>query len=203
MPALRTAAALGVVTAIATAGVAQAAPKKPAAAPVCNLVTDAEGDSTGGSSNLDIVSGDVASDAKSLTGVIRVKKLTDSDGTAPTGVGYQVRFTLPGRELPMYLLASNELGSGSAFEFGEVNGTSLNSLGEATGTFDLAKSEVRITAPAALDGSTKATPGTKISSIRAFAQRRFVVLLSGADSTPADALGTYTAGAPSCVKPGK
>jgi len=82
--------------------------KKPAPKPkpVCHLVSDKPNDSgpdtnaAGGSaaassvydSSLDIVGGDVASDGKTITAVIRVAKLTTSDSMAP--LGRQWQFTL-------------------------------------------------------------------------------------------------------------
>lgn len=197
---LRTAFALTAAATVAFGGAAAAAPAKP----VCNLIADGTGDVTAPSANLDIVSADVASDAKKLTAVIRVAKLASSDGTAPTGVAYNFRFMLPGSTVRYYLLASAEPSTigGTTFEFGTIEtGNALTPLGDATGTFDLAKSEVRITAPTSF-GSVKIKPGTKLVSLQALTQRRFVVLLSGADSTVIDESKSYTAGTASCVKPG-
>lgn len=200
--ALRPALAAAVVAALALSGAALAAPAKP----VCNLITDPTGDVTLPSPNLDIVSADIATNAKKLTGVIRVAKLANSDGTAPTGVAYNFRFKVPGQDTQFYLLASAEpspLGD-TTFEYGTIEtGNRLTPLGDATGKFDLAKNEVRITAPTKLGGLANVKPGTKVVSLQALTQRRFVVLLSGADSTVLDASKSYTAGTPSCVVPGK
>lgn len=197
---LRTALALTATASLAFAGAAGAAPAKP----VCNLITDGTGDVTAPSANLDIVSADIGSDAKKLTGVIRVAKLATGDGTAPTGVAYNFRFMLPGSDVRYYLLASAEpspLGA-TTFEFGTIEtGNALTPIGDATGTFDLARNEVRITAPTSF-GAVKIKPGTKLVSLQALTQRRFVVLLSGADSTVIDERKTYTAGTKTCVKPG-
>ncbi|MBC7373347.1 MAG: hypothetical protein H7323_05090 [Frankiales bacterium] len=196
---------LALALALAVTGVtAFGASAAPAPKPVCNLITDPTGDVTVPSANLDIVSADIASDARRLTGVIRVSKLATSDGTAPTGVAYSFYFKLPGSAVQYYLLASVEPApvGATTFEFGTVEtGNSLTPIGPATGVIDLAKSEVRITAPTTL-GSVKVKPGSKIVSLQAFTQRRFVVLLSGADSTELDESKTYTAGTRSCVTPG-
>ena len=197
---LRTALAVTAAATVAFAGGATAAPAKP----LCNLITDGTGDVAAPSANLDIVSADVASDAKKLTAVIRVAKLAESDGTAPTGVAYNFRFMLPGSTVRYYLLASVEPSSlgGTTFEFGTIEtGNALTPIGDATGKLDLAKSEVRITAPTSF-GAVKIKPGTKLVSLQALTQRRFVVLLSGADSTVIDESKSYTAGTASCVKPG-
>ncbi len=196
---LRTVLATSVVAAVALAGGAVAAPAKR----VCNLITDPTGDLTVPSANLDVVSADIATDAKKLTGVIRVAKLANSDGSAPTGVAYNFRFKLPGNDTQFYLLASavpSPVGR-TTFEYGTITTNRLTPLGEATGKFDLAKNEVRVTAPTTL-GDAKVKPGSKIVSLQAVTQRRFVVLLSTADSTVINESKSYTAGSPSCVKPG-
>lgn len=195
----RPALALAVACGVALSGGAQAAPSKPA----CNLIQDPAGDVTLPSANLDIVSADIASNAKKLTAVIRVAKLANSDGTAPTGVAYNFRFKLPGDTTQYYLLASAEpspFGS-TTFEYGTIETNRLTPIGDATGTFDLAKNEVRVTAPTTF-GSAKIKPGSKIVSLQAVTQRRFVVLLSTADSSVVDDSKSYTAGSASCVKPG-
>lgn len=198
---LRPALVLSAAAVLAATGVAAAAP---APKPVCNLITDATGDVTAPSANLDIVSADIATDAKRITGVVRVARLANGDGTAPTGVAYNFRFKLPGDAAQYYLLASIEPApvGATTFEYGTIEtGNSLTPLGEGSGKVDLAKNEVRITAPTTL-GSKKVKPGTKVLSLQALTQRRFVVLLSGADSTVIDESKTYTAGSRSCVTPG-
>lgn len=67
---LRPALTAGLLGVLATAGLAGAAPAKP----VCNLVQDVKGDGTGflltdqdylpNNSNLDLISGDIATDAR-------------------------------------------------------------------------------------------------------------------------------------------
>ena len=196
---LRTALVLTAAASVALAGGAVAAPAKR----VCNLISDPAGDVTLPSANLDVVSADFASDAKKITGVIRVTKLANSDGTAPTGVAYNFRFKLQGDETQYYLLASavpSPLGA-TTFEYGTITTNRLTPLGDATGAIDLAKNEVRVSAPTTL-GSAKVKPGTKVVNLQALTQRRFVALLSTADSTVIDESKSYTAGTPSCVTPG-
>lgn len=190
----------------ATAGLLATTPALSAPKRYCEIVKDAEGDATGQADSVDIVAGDLASNAKQLTAVIRVKKVVASEPTAPLGLYYSMRFTVPGRERPYFVSATRDL-QGDYFQFGEVNGNLNSGLGEGTGVFDTVKNEIRIHVPAAMDGSTPLKPGTKINDVRAFVQRqigtRTAAALSGADSTPADALGAYVAGAPSCTAVGK
>jgi hypothetical protein len=197
---LRTALAVTAAASVALAGGAAAAPAKVP----CNVITDGTGDVTAPSANLDIVSADVSSDAKKLTGVIRVAKLANSDGTAPTGFAYNFRFKVAGSAVQYYLLASSEpspIGA-TTFEFGTIEtGNALTPIGDATGKIDLAANEVRITAPTSF-GDVKIKPGTKLVDLQAVTQRRFVVLLSGADSTVIDQSKSYVAGTRTCVKPG-
>lgn len=197
--------ALALVGVVATTGLAGAAtkPKPKPVKPVCNLVTDPAGDVTVASDNLDVVGGDLASDAKGITGVIRVKKLAATDGTAPSGFAYNFRFKVTGSDKQYYLLASSEPSPIGAltFEYGTINATNqLTATGAAKGVLDTAANEVRMTAPLDL-GDGKVKPGTKFTDLQAITQRRFVVLLSGSDSTVIDPSKTYSAGAPSCVKP--
>ena len=170
-------------------------------APACNLITDPAGDVTAvPSDNLDILSGDIASNAKSLTAVIRVAKLATSDSTAPTGMAYNLRFQVDGDAATYYLLSSNTPTTGQVFEYGTVATNVLTKVGDATGVIDMAKNEIRITAPLDFGGLKS---GAKIGALQAFSQRRFVALLAGADSTVIDDTKTYKAGAPSCVTVGK
>ena len=137
---------LALALALAVTGVtAFGASAAPASKPVCNLLIDPTGDVTVPSANLDIVSADIASDARRLTAVIRVSKLATSDGTAPTGVAYSFRFKLPGSAVQFYLLASVEPApiAATTFEFGTVEtGNSLTPIGPATGVIDVAASNL-------------------------------------------------------------
>src|SRR5436309_3219817 len=98
----RSIACVALLAVALTAPSAMAATKKkpaPKPKPVCHLIVDKASDSgpdtnaAGGSaaassvydSSLDIVGGDVASDGKTITAVIRVAKLTTSDSMAPLG----------------------------------------------------------------------------------------------------------------------
>ena len=200
-PSLRTALAVTAVASVALAGGAVAAPAK--AAPVCNLITDPAGDTTGPSTALDIVSGDVASDGKTFTAVIRLAALAETDLTSPTGVAWGMRVTSPKSELPYYLLATKFQGAAVEFTYGQVDGTSLVEAGVGTGVIDVAKKEVRIHAPAKGLGLK---PGTTVSELTAQGRRAIgnasAALYTNADASDPATAKTYKTGAASCVKPG-
>ena len=197
------------------AGGALAAPK-----PVCNLIVDEKGDTfllrtqDGAGAfgpredALDIVGGDLASDGKVITGVLRVVKLAKSAPTSPSGVSFRLQFAMPNQEDSNLYMTANAVGGAESFAVG-VRNVALNTstkLADAKGVFDVAKSEVRISAPlsafSSVSGGIK--PGMKLT----FAD------LDQTSSRPSG-LGpsvfadvtqspkTYTVGTPSCVAPGK
>lgn len=208
-PAL--AVALGLT--LVAAGTSVAAPKaKPKVA--CNLLVDDKGDGTGfvrtdmnylpNDPNLDIVSADIATNAKTVTAVIRTDQLTATDSSSPTGRAYYANFFVG--EAQLFLSAALD-GAGNASYTGGFIETRRRSLGEATGVIDLKKKEIRISAPLSLFAEKASMkPGTKITELNALAQR-FIGARGVAGVTPsADAAEgglTYTAGSPSCVAVGK
>lgn len=194
--ALATLAVLGGAAGLTSA---TAAPAKS-----CNIMSDPAGDAIG-STALDVVTGDLASDAKTLTGVIRVVKLAESDPSSPTGIAWGVRFMAPGSDLPYYLLATKLARGDASYSFGQVSGSSLQTLGGASGSIDLAKNEVRIHVKLK---DIRLKPGAKITG--AFLQGRRVIgdpaaaaLYSSADSSDPATAKEYVLGSPSCVTPGK
>lgn len=206
---LRTALALTAVATVGIAGSAVAAPAKKAAAPVCNLITDEKGDGGGVfpySDSLDIVSADIASNAKLVTAAIRVAKYTASDSdTAPTGRAWYLEFMVPSAETPLWL-GAQVTPTGTLFRYGWVDGSIRRSLGAVEGKIDEAKNELRITAPIgawAERGSVK--PGAKVSSLTAASYNFVGAAAAGGSLQPGDdAAGnkTYIGGTASCVKPG-
>jgi hypothetical protein len=206
--------ALGVVTALCAAtGVAAAATKPaPKPKPVCNLIVDPKGDADGGffsSSSVpawDVVSGDVASDAKSFTTVIRVDKLAKSSNDDPVGSQWRMDFAIADKKL---FTQASSTPFGDKFSFGYVDSTSHSVADSgATGVFDLVKNEVRVSVPlSTVDGQTKVTPGTKITGLEA--QAGDYVNTAGGSPSLSNAADTgtaakaYAAGTPSCVVPGK
>jgi hypothetical protein len=171
--------------------------KKHRPKPVCKLVTDGSGDAKGFASavtmpssdaNLDIISADVATNATTLTGVLRVSKLASSDSTAPTGWEYQVTFGV------------NGVTDGVNVVIGP-NGTTWHG-GKGKGKIDAAKKEIRISVPlSALNVPIK--PGTVLTDLGARTWR-----VGGSDQVviglvdTAGSSKTYVAGTRSCVKVG-
>lgn len=199
---IRPALALSLAAAVAAGGVAVAAP---APKPVCNLITDPAGDTTGPSTALDIVGGDLASNGKVLTGVIRLAALAETDVSSPTGIAWGMRYTVPGSSLPKYLLATKFQGEAVEFSFGDVNGTSLEELGKGSGVLDVAKKEVRIHAPAKAVGAKPGAMLTELSAQgrRAIGSNQVATLYSNADASEAANARPYTAGTRSCITPGR
>jgi hypothetical protein len=209
----RPAFALVLAATVVAGGAAVAAPK---AAPVCNLFTDPAGDGTGfvltdqnylpNDPQLDIVSGDVASDGKSITAVLRLSALEATDTNAPTGRTYYVNFGIGDVELN--LSAALDQDGAATYSAGFQDTASRAGLGEVTGVLDLAKKEVRIHAPLAIFAEKlPLKAGTKLEYVEGLAQRYVGNRTAGRGVTPsADATEpgkAYTIGAPSCVVPGK
>jgi len=208
---LRPALTLGVLGLLATAGLAGAAlaPK-----PVCNLVTDEKGDGTGflftdadylpNDPQLDLVSGDIATNGKMITAVIRTAELALTDSNAPTGRIFYANFTVG--EATLWLAAELDRAGAGSFAAGFTE-TRRTALGAATGVVDVGKKEIRITAPMSIFAEkAKIKGGVKILDLNLLAQRflgdRAVVgVTPSADAATGGK--TYVAGAPSCVTVGK
>lgn len=217
MRAFRPALCLAVAVSLVGAGTAYAV-TKPKPKPVCNLLTDPRDDADGtfvatgllpaSEDAVDIVSGDVAADAKFLTTVLRVKKLATSSPTAPGGLHWKVFVSVAGEEIYTQVIAP--LGGSPSFAFGHIDpatGTSARD-GAATGVIDSAKNEVRVSIPIK-SLPMKVKTGTRIefgpSDVNA---GRYFGAPSGSpslsDSTDvATSTKVYRAGTLSCVKPGK
>jgi hypothetical protein len=209
---LRTVLATSMVAAVALAGGATAAPAKA----VCNLMTDPKGDASfldtlPNDPSLDIVSADVATDAKTLTGVLRVDKYSAVSPTSPLGRGYYVMFNAPKSEFPIYLNVQvtpdlTRFAWGTRETLASGNGSYVRQ-GDATGVIDAATSELRISVPlSAVAAITKLSPGTKLTALTASTTSVLGTSVSGGlVATIDDAAGSkaYIAGTPSCVTPGK
>lgn len=158
---LRPALAAALVLTVACTGLASAASKKPAAKPVCNLVTDPKGDgsfiATPNSKALDVVSADIATGAKTVTAVIRVDGM-GSDPQTTLGVEYKINFTVGG--MSQFLRYQRSTGLGETYDYGDQSGTNAGSVskGTADGAIDTAKGTITISAPksefAGLKGGT-------------------------------------------------
>jgi hypothetical protein len=209
---LRPTVALALSAAVLSAGAAVAAPK---VAPSCNLMVDDKGDAqflgaAPNDPNLDIVSADIASDAKTVTAVLRLAAFAAPDPQSPLGSGYYVLFSAAGSDFPIFFNMQTTPDV-TSFRWGDLeklatgNGSYVKK-GDATGVVDTAKGEIRISVPVAdIKGVAKVTPGSKLSNVTAESTAVLGTSATGGlVSTVDDAASTkaYIAGSPSCVKPG-
>lgn len=212
---VRAAIITGVVLAAGVAGVSQAAaPKK-----VCKLLIDATGDGEflvpGNDASLDIVSADIASSTKTITGVIRVSKYAATDVGAPMGRVWYVQFVAPGYTKPLWMSVGIDPVLGATYEYGFLdtlasgNGSyeAIDGAPAATGKIDVAKNELRVHVPVAGYALLKANvkPGAVFKSMTSTSTALIGVLGGGVVATVDEATTkkTYKAGAPSCVAVGK
>lgn len=207
---LRLVVAGSLVLSLAAAGGALAAPPKP----TCNLVQDLKGDGTGfiftdddylpNNPQLDLISGDIASDGKTITAVIRTDELALSDPASPTGRAYYANFTVG--DATLFLSASLDRSGAGSFSGGFIE-TRRTSLGAANGVVDPDKKEIRISAPVSLFAEKAAIKkGVKVQNLNLLAQRFLGVNgVGGVTPSADDAEGgkTYTVGTKSCVTVGK
>jgi hypothetical protein len=201
---------------------------RPKPKPVCNIMVDDTGDASynnvPGDGNDDIVSGDLASNGKTITAVIRLASLAQPDPMAPTGQGFFVRWNAKGSDNQLFLSARTfPTGTQFAYGYSGADPTSgINTsytLGAATGVVDTAKKEIRISAPNAsfAAAGSKLPLNTKLLSPVAEAYR-----IAGQGVVPSQTVGgqrvpigglllmfddaagkSYVVGTPSCVTPGK
>lgn len=209
---LRTTVAAGVGLSLVLAGAATAAPAKQA--PVCNMLEDPTNDTfvirqqdTAGQYGpqedaLDVVSADIGTNATTLTGAIRVRKLAKTIATG-AGQSYELQFRIPASENVVYVSATIRNGAETfGVGFRDATTNTATSLGTATGVFDLAKNEVRISAPiAAFTGAGGIKKGSLISDLFLTSSRNVVAANVFADV--AEGAKSYKAGAPTCVPVGK
>jgi hypothetical protein len=218
---------LAATLAAGCAGTGALAATRPVPKPVCHIIKDDAGDAqynnVPGDGNDDVVSGDLASDGKTVTGVVRLAALAQPDPMAPFGQGFFVRFTPRGTDKVLFVSART-YPQGTSFVYGYAApdpNTGVNTsytLGTATGVVDTAKKEVRISAPAAgfAAAGVKLTRGLKLVSPTADTWR-----LVGQGVVPSQEVGgtrvplggvllpfddasgpAYVVGTPSCVKLG-
>lgn len=197
--------------------------------PVCNVIKDATGDEgfdgqVPGDGDDDIVSGDVSSDGKTVTAVLRLASLSANDPQSPLGHNYIVTFGAHGAENTLFL-AARTYPTGTKYVFGyQTTDPTLplnisKPIGDASGFVDLAKKEVHISAPNAAfaPAGSKLPKGSKLVGLGALSYRMagqglvpsqdaggHWVPLGGLSEQFDDASGlAYVIGTPSCVKPGK
>ena len=203
---IRRSQAAVITGALLVAGVAAqasaAAPK-----PVCNLVVDPAGDANylsvtstplPSEDGLDLLSGDIATNATTLTAVVRVKNLASAN-TAPLGRAFYVNFVVGATTY--YIDATTSPLTGQTGSVGYAATTRQGLPGVVTVIFDNAKNEIRMSTPIASFSKDPIKPKTRISGINLLAQRLLVRVTLTTDQT--DVGNSYKAGTPSCVKVGK
>ena len=211
--------AVAVVGALAIAGISTQAgaaskPKPKPVKPVCNLLTDDAGDASFlpgvADDNLDILSADVATSAKTLTVELRLKSYSATDTNAPFGRNYYVLFSAPGQPNPIFLSYSvGPLASSASYGDLEPGAGASSYTPKGTATVAVAGTNITLSAPIAdLSSLAAIKPGTKLTDLNANATVLVGVPDNPAVGTPgvvfsADtATGgkSYIAGTPSCVK---
>jgi hypothetical protein len=212
---------------------APAAVAAPKVAKACNTITDPKGDTFAlrtqdgegvygpQEDSLDITSGDLASDGKVVTAVVRIAKLSRSISLSPTGITTGVEFLIGGSDQVVRLQAVLVSGQADRFEVTAIASdatpnTPSTYVGEAKGVVDLPKNEVRITAPGALlapYGDLKAGTPLFPNEAQSATASRAVPPITTTPGQPASTRGPFAdiaaggkaikVGAPSCVVPGK
>ncbi|MDP9102250.1 MAG: hypothetical protein M3N21_08925 [Actinomycetota bacterium] len=146
----------------------------------------------------DIISADLASNAKDLTAVIRLKSLAGSPTVWPEAHFYLLQWTVPDHATPVYLGGTIDPNPASAafgtqFYFGDVAnfpssattvfiGFNVDQAAKVKGTVSTDKATVTLSVPISqLSGYGTFSPGTRFSDITAESQ----VLINGPD-TPAN-----------------
>lgn len=183
------------------------------AKPICKNVIDDKGDvvltqaaeqSKTPDPALDIVSADLGSNTKAVTAVIRLDKLARPASTSPAGTVYELRVTHAKSDL-VYTLWAHVTGATATYGVGTVDGASpqpelVKSTGTATGVVDVAKSEIRITAPYSALGGAKV--GVKAAIDLVVVKRSAANQYYGRYADSASGGKGFVFGAPSCVKVG-
>ncbi|MDP9100989.1 MAG: hypothetical protein M3N21_02435 [Actinomycetota bacterium] len=240
---IRTAAVIGILGVVGSTGLADARPKpKPKAIPpVCNLVSDPAPDghqfyagnvdshlnpvpTTGQDDTMDVVTADLATDAKNLTTVIRMRKAARSSSSSPTGIQWQFNFNADGYQLFTAVTSDPVNGLQGTFGYFDKTVGGYSIAGKATAVVDPATNEVRVTVPLATLNSPTGTAGgagaaiksgTKFDTMIASAGGAVIInspggpisgtlLTNGMPSGEVDTSDkTYVGGSPSCVVVGK
>ena len=187
-----------------------------AAAQSCNLVTDDKGDAKGAAGAVsdpvvDILSADVASNAKKITAVIRVEKLAATSANYSLGITWRANFTIGDTTYAMSAISdrSGVVGQTSYSDPATGQGTIA---GSAVAVLDMAKNEVRITSSTVgFADRVNIKPGTAVTDLNVltggiFQSPKNPVVnfnLRYASADTATGGKTYKAANPSCVAVGK
>lgn len=183
----------------ASSGLAAAAPQ---VKPACHLVTDDSGD-TGALTEqpgLDVISADIASDAKHITAVIRLAGPPGGGNPeAVNGAQYKFRFTPAGADHAQYLGAFVPFVGEPIYFTGETQGN-RSRTDDTFVTGSIKGNVVTITAPVAAFRRVAIAPGTKLRhlAVETTAQTGLVIFVVD----EAETRRTYLTGSRSCVKPG-
>lgn len=219
-----------VLACVATLVVAVPATAKPKVA--CKLAVDATKDTflfraqeTAGAfgpqeDGFDLTSVDIASNAKTLTGALRVAKLSHTIQSAPNGLDFRVNFVLPNQDSAtenFFLNARLDPDGTTHFLVAHItrlapNASTTVKLADGTGAFDTKRNEVRISVPlsSVKNGGFALRNGMKIflagldqtaSRVVAVNPSTGIATATFADVAASDK--TYVAGSRSCVTPGK
>lgn len=204
------------LVAVAAAVAFALAPSASGAARVCHLVVDAKDDQriqgnhapdgVYESPDLEILGGDVASNKRYVTAVLRLASLRDVDTNVPTGRRYTAAFNVGKTRYSMYGVYGADGQNAGAW-----NDTKGVGVGGASVVWDFARGEVRLTAPVRYFGLSN---GMKLTSLVLTSQHFFgsggrsfggpvggYYGATGVHSTvdSAAARRDYVAGTPSCV----
>ena len=220
-------AALGTVLVLTPAAVG--APRS------CRLVTDAPDDAVGtsvdlapetrgvyGDNDLDVVSADVATNAKYVTAVIRTATLRETSPDSPAGRMWELWFAVDGKRFRLSAAVAPDGPTAEvSYESAPGQPISMLGLGPATLKLDVARREVRITAPVSrLAPHVSLRRGTVLSGLVVHTYKHYGVSGEGQRNLPdndAPDLGSsgfgsgtdtarsnrrYVAGGASCVRVG-
>lgn len=203
-------AALAALFIAASVGVGSAqAAKLPK--PVCNLLVDDKGDELPApNGSLDVLSADIASDSKKITGVIRLAAAPQGvDPLAPTGKTYHLEFVGQGGADPVFLSYLVTPTAANA-TYGYYDPTTRINTGLGQATVKIVGNAIYMTAPVgAFSPYGKFKPGAKITGLSVQNGRMVGAYVDSGtyayNSPVADSAEggkVYTAGSRSCVKVG-
>lgn len=190
------------VAALAAAAVTTlpASASKPVQKPVCNLLLDAIGDATTpplpSDPALDILSGDIASGATTVVGVLRVKDLPAGTSLAATGSRWDLGFSVGGARYT-YSFSTDVLGRSTA-TLTRTGGTVVKTI-PVSAAANFATNEIAWSVPRSAVVELPAVPaGDPITGINAATYDSPVARTVDVATSKA----VYADGAPSCVKAG-